>query len=195
MQRILLILLLAFGYIGFRFSRDFTPSTFHFALSAFIALFAFIYAKRQWQDNEKGYNPTTIGGFTAFLVFVCLLFPVGKAMTHVFGKTIERNGVVASYHESRGRRSRQGNCRHQNDIRLTGNDSVTVCGFELPRGMPVRVSMMSSAFGRYSEQLAGQVDLAGFGSVNDIVQRADKAREEADMAVKEAKEAQSSLLR
>jgi hypothetical protein len=181
------ILLLSAGAIGLRLSTDFTPSVLLLVLAASVAALAFKQARTRWHDNDKGYNPTTMGMLVAFAVFFVLLFPVGKAMTFAFGSKIELGGTVASYHRSPSVRRSWHGCRGKNLVSLSNGKTVEVCGMELPRGMPVRLSMMSSALGRYSEQLASQTDLAGIGSLDGIVGQADRATEEADRAVQAAR--------
>jgi len=182
------ILLLSANAIGLRLSTDFTPSALLLVLAASVAALAFKQARTRWQHNDKGYNPTTMGMLVAFFVFFVLLFPVGKTMTWAFGSNIQIDGTVEAYYTSASAR-RIASCRHKNLIALSNGKSVDVCGMELPRGLPVRVSMVSSAFGRYSEQLANQVDLAGIGSLDGIVGQADTAGDKAAKAAETARRA------
>lgn len=176
-----MIALLVCGSAGLLVSLDFTPSAFLGALSAAAALVVFAAANAQWRDNDAVPNPVTAGLVAACAAFFIMLLPGGKAMTWLAGTSVERVGIVEGHH-----RSRRGICRKKNDIRLDDGDSVTVCGRALPPGMPVRVSVMSSLFGRYATQSSREVNLAGNGSLDSILRRADMARERGDRALERA---------
>lgn len=176
-----MIALLLCGSAGVLISLDFTPSAFLGALSAAAALVVFVAANAQWRDDDAVPNPVTAGLVAACAAFFIMLLPSGKAMTWLAGTSVERVGVVEGHH-----RSRRGICRNKIDIRLDDGDSVKVCGSALPPGLPVRVSVMSSMFGRYATQSSREVNLAGNGSLDSIVRGANMARERGDRALEQA---------
>ena len=182
-MRFLLVAILALGYVGLRYSRDFSPSAFQMTMALAVAGGVFYFVKDRGQDNDRGHNPVTVGFLLALPVFFAWTFPVGKLSTALFGLSAEQKGTVVDYSEHRRRRN---DCRHENHVRLSDGKSISICGFELPHGKTVRVRMMSSIFGRYPEQRAGQVDLEGVGSVEGILPRSDKAAAEAEQARKTA---------
>lgn len=184
MQRILLTALLVAGSLGLMVSFDFTPSNLLALLSMAVALAVFVLAKARWQASGTVDQPVVASVFVAFVAFLFMLFPVGKAVTHAFGTAAMQDGVVTGYH-----RNRRGTCRSKNDVRLVGGEKIVVCGLHLPVGTPVRVNVASSVFGSYSKQTAEQVDLAGNGALADIMQSADTATRAGDRARRDADEA------